>query len=158
MLPVQSVPNTISAATGGQADAAVMPLVPVAPSIDRGDVKLLGYVGDETPWQIQALFTTTKIANEQPDMVQRFLRAYRKGAREMHDAFTGPDGARRDGPEAAAVLALIAKYTGQSVAQAKLAIPYVDAEARLDVKDVLHQIAWYKQQNMVKGDVSGTTR
>jgi NitT/TauT family transport system substrate-binding protein len=153
VLPVQSVPNTISAATGGQADAAVMPLVPVAPSIDRGDVKLMGYVGDETPWQIHALFTTAKIANERRDLVERFLRAYRKGAKEMHDAFTGPDGARQDGPQAEAVLALIAKYTGQSVAQAKLAIPYVDAEARLDVNDVLHQISWYKQQNMLKGTV-----
>jgi NitT/TauT family transport system substrate-binding protein len=153
VLPVQSVPNTISAATGGQADAAVMPLVPVAPSIARGDVKLLGYVGDETPWQIHALFTTAKIANDNPALVERFLRAYRKAAREMHDAFTGPDGARQDGPEAESVLSLIARYTGQTVAQAKLAIPYVDAEARLDVKDVMHQIAWYKEQNMVKGAV-----
>jgi NitT/TauT family transport system substrate-binding protein len=153
VLPVQSVPNTISAATGGQADAAVMPLVPVVPSIERGDVKLLGYVGDETPWQIHALFTTAKIANERSDLVERFLRAYRKGAKEMHDAFTGPDGARQDGPAAEAVLVLIAKNTGQTVAQAKLSIPYVDADARLDVKDVLHQIAWYKKQNMVKGAV-----
>jgi NitT/TauT family transport system substrate-binding protein len=155
VLPVQSVPNCISAATGGQADAAVMPVVPVMPSIERGDVKLMGYVGDETPWQIQAVFTTSKIANDRRDTVERFLRAYRKGAKELHDAFTGPDGKRKDGPEAAAILALIAKNTGQTAEQTKLAIPSVDGEGRLDVKDVLHQIAWYKQQNMLKVPVEG---
>jgi NitT/TauT family transport system substrate-binding protein len=153
VLPVQSVPNTISAATGGQADAAVMPAVPVNPSIRRGDVKLMGFVGDETPWQTQAVFTTTRIANDKRDMVERFLRAYRKGAREMHDAFTGPDGRRLDGPAAAEILAIITKYSGQTAEQAKEGVPYVDAEGRLDMKDVRHQIAWYKSQNMVKGEI-----
>ncbi|HXQ51194.1 MAG TPA: ABC transporter substrate-binding protein [Stellaceae bacterium] len=155
VLPVQSVANAISAATGGQADAAVMPLVPVMPSIARGDVRLMAYVGDETPWQIQAVFATAKTATDRHDMVEAFLRAYRKGAKEFHDAFTGPDGARRDGPEADAILAIMAKYMNQTVEQAKLGVPAVDAEGRLDVKDVLHQIAWYKAQNMLKGDAGG---
>jgi len=155
VLPVQSVPNSISAATGGQADAAIIPIQSVTPALQRGDVKLIGFSGDETPWQVQAVFTTTKITNERRDVVERFLRAYRKGAKDFHDTFTGPDGKRHDGEEAEKMLAVIAKYTGQSVAQAKLAISYVDPEGRLDIKDVLHQIAWYKQQNMLKGAVEG---
>jgi len=155
VLPVQSVPNSISAATGGQADAAIIPIPSVTPSLQRSDVKLMGFVGDETPWQVQAVFTTGKIANERHDLVERFLRAYRKGAQDMHDTFTGPDGKRQDGEAADKMFAIIAKYTGQSAAQAKLAISYVDREGRLDVKDVLHQIAWYKQQNMLKGAVEG---
>lgn len=155
VLPVQSVPNTISAATGGQADAAVMPIVPVMASIRRGDVRLLAYVGDEAPWQTQAIFTTAKIANERHDTVERFLRAYRKGTKEFHDAFAGEDGKRQDGAAAPEILGIIAKYTGQSIEQAKLGIPYLDPEGRLDVADVQHQIAWYRQQNMLKGEVSG---
>ncbi len=153
VLPVQSVPNSISAATGDQADAAIIPISSVTPSLQRRDVKLLGFVGDETPWQVQAVFTTGKIANERHELVERFLRAYRKGVQDLHDTFTGPDGIRRDGEAAEKMLAIIAKYTGQTPAQAKLAISYVDREGRLDVKDVRHQIAWYKQQNMLKGAV-----
>jgi hypothetical protein len=37
----------------------------------------------------------------------------------------------------------------------KLGVPYFDADARLDVKDVLHQIARYKSQRMVKSEVDG---
>jgi NitT/TauT family transport system substrate-binding protein len=155
VLPVQSVPNTISAATGGQADAAVMPLVPVTAAIGRGDVRLMAYVGDVTPWQIQAIFTTTKTADTRRETVERFLRAYRKGAKEFHDAFAGADGRRQDGPDAPAILEIVAKYTKQTVEQAKLAVASVDEQGRLDVKDVLHQIAWYRRQNMLKGDVSG---
>ena len=38
-------------------------------------------------------------------------------------------------------------------AQLEPAIGYNDREARLDVKDVLHQIAWYKAQGLSKRDV-----
>jgi NitT/TauT family transport system substrate-binding protein len=153
VLPLQSVPNVITAATGGQADAGVVPALPLIASIDRGDVKLMGYIGDETPWQIQAIFTSAKIAAGHRDIVERFLRAYRKGSKDLHDAFTAADGTRRDGPTAPAIEAIIAKYAGQTVPQVQASIPYVDAEGRLDVKDVAHQIAWYKSQNMVKGAV-----
>jgi NitT/TauT family transport system substrate-binding protein len=157
ILPVQGVPNALSAVTGGQADAAVTPAAPVTPSINRGEVKLMGYVGDETPWQVQGVFTTTKIANTRQDLVERFLRAYRKGAKELHDAFTGPDGRRHDGEAAPEILAIIAKYAKQTIEQARLGVPYVDPEGRLDIKDVQHQIAWYKAQNMLKGDAGADT-
>src|SRR5579862_449122 len=97
VLPVQSVPNSISAATGGQADAAIIPISSVTSALERGDVKLMGFVGDETPWQVQAVFATAKITNGRPELVQRFLRAYRKGARDLYETFTGPDGKRKDG-------------------------------------------------------------
>ena len=43
------------------------------------------------------------------------------------------------------------KYTGQAPAQLRRAISYVDSDARLDVKDVLHQVAWFHDQGMLKG-------
>jgi hypothetical protein len=88
-------------------------------------------------------------------MVKRFLAAYEAGARDFHNAFTGPDGTRADGTDADAVLAIIAKYSGQAPEQVKLGITYIDASARLDVADVLHQIAWYKSQGMLKPEIDG---
>jgi NitT/TauT family transport system substrate-binding protein len=156
MLPLQSIPNATSAVAGGQADAMVQTTVPaIAALLQSGDMRVLGWVGDETPWQVAAVFTATKSADQRADTVARFLRAYRKGVRDFHDALTGPDEIRQDGPTAPDIVAIIAKYTGLGSEDVKLGITYFDPEARLDVKDVLHQIAWYKAQGMVKPEVDG---
>jgi NitT/TauT family transport system substrate-binding protein len=155
VVPLQANANIASAIVGGQVDAALLNAFYSMPILDRGEVKLLGWVGDETPWQMGAVFTATKSANERHDTIERFLRAFRMGAREYYDAFTGPDKSRKDGPSAPAVAALIAKYLGQSVDQVEASVAYVDPELRLDVKDILHQIAWYRSQGMVKGPVDG---
>lgn len=155
VLPMQAIVNVISAVSGGQADGGVTPASAVLPAIQRGDVKLLGYPGDEVPTQGGATVITTKTADQRGDLVRHYLAALRRGTRAYHDAFVGPDEKPRMGPTAPEVLAIIAKYTGQPVAQIAPALPYIDAEARLDVKDVLRQIAWYKAQGMIKGEVDG---
>jgi len=154
ILPLQAVPNQLSAVAGGQVDETIVNATSGLPSVRRGDAKLIGSVGDETPWQIGVLYTATKIANERSDTVARFLRAYRKGARDYHDAVTGADGKRAVGPAASAIMAIIAKYTGQTVEQIGTAVAYSDPEARLDLVDIAHQVAWFKAQNMVKAAVN----
>ncbi len=155
VMPLQSNPNIASAIVGGQADAALLNAFYEAPIVAKGEAKLLGIVGDETPWQMGGLFTATEIADGRHDMIERFLRAYRRGAQDYNAAFTGPDGRRKDGPTAPAIAQLLAKDIGQSVDQVEASIAYVDPELRLDIKDVLHQIAWYKSQGMIKGPVNG---
>lgn len=154
---VQSPRNALSAVVSGQADATVRSMAPSIPElIQRGDIKLLGWAGDETPSQLAVGFAATKTADQRSDTVARFLRAFRKGARDYHDAFTGAEETRQDGPTASAVWAIIAKYVGLSAADVKLGVPYIDADGQLDVKDILHQIAWYKSQGMVKPEVDGS--
>lgn len=155
ILPLQSLSNQISAVTGGQADSGIILATVATPAINRGDITRLGYVGDETPFQTGILFTSAKAANERHDMVERFLRAFRKGARDYHDAFIGADGKRSDGASAAEILAILAKYVGQSPEQVRAGISYIDADATLDVKDIERQLTWFKSQGMVKSDVSG---
>jgi NitT/TauT family transport system substrate-binding protein len=151
ILPLQSISNQISAVTGGQADAAVIAGTPALPAIDRGDVWLLGWVGDQVPWQIGAIFTSTKTDTTRHDLVERFLRAFRKGAQEYHDAFTGSGETRRDGPNAAEVMAVMAKYTGQPIERLKKAIAYIDPQGRLDLMDMQRQIDWFRSQGLLKG-------
>ncbi len=155
VVALQSMPNMSSAITGGQVDAALLATTPATPLIEHGDAHLLGWVDDETPWQNGAAFVTTKTATERRDLVEKFLRAFRKGTREYHDAFTGPGEKPQAGRNVREVAGFIAKYTGEPVDTAMKGDAYVDAEARLDVKDVLHQIAWYTAQNMLKGSVDG---
>lgn len=152
VLPLQSIPNQISAVTGGQADGAVVTSTPVMPAIERGDVRLMGFIGDVTPWQIGAVFTATKTDNDKHPMIERFLRAFRKATRDYHDAFAGSDEKRRDGPGAPEILTIISKYTGQPVERLKLAIAYIDPEGRLDLTDLQRQIDWFRSQNLLKGN------
>lgn len=153
LLPLQGIPNMLSALIGNQADAAVITGTAVTPALQAGQVKLLGWVGDETPWQAAVTFTTVKMLNERSNTVQAFLRAFRKGTKDYHDAFTGPDEKRQDGPTAPEILAIIAKYMNQTPEQVKLSVAYVDAEARLDVDDIRHQVEWFKAQKMLKDDI-----
>jgi len=152
ILPLQSIPNQLSAVTGGQADAAVVASTQALPAIERGDVRLLAWVGDEVPWQIGAIFASTKTVNERHDLIEGFLRAFRKGAHDYHDAFVGPGETRQDGPSAAEVLAVTAKYTGQPAERLRKAVAYVDPEARVDLRDMQRQIDWFRAQNLLKGN------
>jgi len=153
---LQSVPNIVSALTGGQADAGVTVVtVPMMPAIDRGDLRVLAWVGEELPFQDRAIFVATKTADQRHDMIERFFRAFRQGAQDYHDAFIGPDERPRDGPFAPETIAVIAKYVGQPPEAVKLGIAYIDPSLRVDVDDVMRQIAWYKSQGMVKPEVDG---
>lgn len=152
VLALQSNSNVTSAVTGGKIDAAVAPIFTFTQSMNSGQVKLLSYVGDETPWQSAVLFTSTKTANNRGEIIHRFLSALAKGQKDYHDAFTGPDGTRQDQATAPAVLTILAKYFQLPIAQIDRNISYSDPEGRLDEKDVIRQIAWFKSRGLVKGN------
>jgi NitT/TauT family transport system substrate-binding protein len=155
VVPLQSLPNQVSATAGGQVDAGIILATVATPAINRGALKLIGNVGDVTPIQTGALFTSGKHADQDQDLVKRFLHAFHKGALDYHNAFIGPDEKRRDGPDAAAILEIISKYVGQSPEQLRAGISYIDAGATLDVTDILRQLAWFQAQGMVKPEVQG---
>lgn len=151
---LQSNTNLLAALTGGQLDAAVIPGGVAQPSLERGDIQRLAWVGDEVPGiQNNVVFTGARTANERAPLVERFLRAYRKAARLYHDAVADQDERRRDGPALPELVAIIAKFARLSIADTKAALPWLDGEARLDVEDLRHQIAWYRAQGMIKSEV-----
>ena len=157
IVPLQSNANVASAVSGGQVDAAATLGNFASPAIARGAVKLLAWAGDIAPWQFGALITSAKEADQQPDRVKRFLAAMHKGQHDYHDAFTAPDGTRQDEADAAAIFAILADYLGQTREQMEPALAYVDGQGRLDVKDVLHQIDWYRAHGFLKNAVDGAT-
>lgn len=153
IVPLQSIPNMVSALRGGQIDGLVVPSTAAIPLLRDGQARLLGYIGDETPWQIGAVFTSSKTALEKRDFVTRFITAYRKGTKDFFEAFNGSAGKAVDGEKAEGILAIISKYTGQSPETLKDIIPYVDPDARLDVNDVVKQIRWYQAQGFIGPNV-----
>ena len=155
VLSLQSIPNIFSALIGGQADGGVtIVTVPVMPSIDRGDLRVLAWVGDELDFQDRAIFVLAKTDTERSELLGRFLGAYRKGIDDYRAAFIGPGEVPKDGPTAPEVLGIIGKYVGQPPEAIKLGIAYVDPLMRVNTRDIMHQIAWYKSQGMLKGEVS----
>ena len=153
LVALQSIANQVSAVIGGTSDAGLIQATAVMPAIAQHEAVLLGFVGDETPFQLSAAYTATKTADERRSTVEKFLRAYRKGTAAYHAAFIDAQGQRKDGPTAPEILAILSRHIGQSAEQIGRAVSYIDAEARLDAADVLHQIAWYRAQNLLKQPV-----
>ena len=153
IVPLQSLANVASALTGGNVDASSLLGSGAIPLIDRGDVHLLGWAGDEVPYQLGAIFTGTKTATEHADRLEKFLKVYRRGVREYHDAFTGADGKRADGPGADEIAGIISKYTGLTVPQVKQGVVYFDREARISEPDIMHQVDWFLKQDLIKQPV-----
>ena len=137
VLPLQAIPNLLSAITGNKADFGISSATALVPAIVRGDMKLVGWTSEQVHWQVGVVFTATKTIAENRATVERFLRAYRNGTKAYHDAFSGPDERRQDGLTASKTVAIIAKYVAQTEAQVQLGLPYIDIAARLDARDIL---------------------
>lgn len=154
ILPTQSIGNAISAVAGGRADITLNSATVELPVVESGSARILAYLGDEKSYQFGLAFTATRTADARHDTVERFLTAYRRGARDYHDAFTGPEGQRENGPTAPEILAILGKYIELPPPKLERALSYIDAEARLDVKDVVHQVDWFRAQALLKASIT----
>ena len=153
ILPLQSIANAVTAVAGGRADITLNSATAELAAVQHGSARILGYLGDEKSYQFGVVFTATTTANDRPDIVARFLRAYRKGARDYHDAFAGPNGDAKGRADRRRDLAILRQIRDRAAGRARGGRVLYRCRARLDVPDVLHQVAWYKSQNLLKADV-----
>src|SRR4051794_7901987 len=72
VLPLQSLSNAAAALKGETVDAALLPISTARSLVDSGGAKLLGWVGDETPWQLGAVFASPKTLADKV-LVGKFL-------------------------------------------------------------------------------------
>jgi NitT/TauT family transport system substrate-binding protein len=151
---LQSNGVVASAIAGGQIDAGVQTAAPAYAIIEKGDAKLLGWVSDVLPErQGETVFTSTKVANDRPQAVRGFLAGLREAMVYWDAAFVDAKGERRDGPNAAEAVALVAKDLNQPESQVRRGIPYYDPEARISMADMEVPLNFYKSRNMVKPNV-----
>src|SRR5215208_2812200 len=149
--PLQSLSNVSSALIGGSVEGALLPATVSQPLVDRGDAVRLGFVGDETPWQLGALFAATRFLGSDRDAVARFVRAYQKGCRDYHDVLlkNGPDGKLQHGPDAETLLAMISRHVNQPVEVVAKSLAFVDPDGRLLLDSVADQLEFYQSNGMV---------
>ncbi|MGX1007745.1 NitT/TauT family transport system substrate-binding protein [Bradyrhizobium japonicum] len=84
IVPLQSLSNAAAALKGETVDAALLPISTARKLMDEGGAKFLGWVGDETPWQLGAVFASPKTLTNKV-LVTKFLGVLAKADREYHD-------------------------------------------------------------------------
>jgi NitT/TauT family transport system substrate-binding protein len=150
VVPLQSLSNAAAALKGETVDAALLPVSTARKLMDDGGAKLLGWVGDETPWQLGAVFASAKALADKP-LVTRLLAALARADREYHDVILAAVtmGKAPINDKTRPLLEIIAKYTNLPVEQVVGNCAYIDADGKLDVTNVGNQIAWLQQQGFV---------
>jgi len=154
LVALQTLPNMAAAFKGETVDATLAPVTTARALLADGSGKILGWVGDETPWQLGALFTRPQTIQSKRAIVEKFIRAYQRGARDYHLAFNARDkGQEVRGPGYDEALEIVAKAVNQPPERVKIGLPFVDPEARLDVGDVYNQVAFWQSQSLVDKSV-----
>ena len=150
VIPLQSLSNAAAALKGETVDAALLPASTARTLIDDGGAKLLGWVGDETPWQLGAVFASPKTLSNKA-LVTKLLAVLERADREYHDVILAAmkDGSAPINDRTRPLLDIIAKYTNLPVEQVVGNCAYVDADGKLDVKNVDNQIKWLQEQGFV---------
>ena len=156
--PVQQVSNMIAAVGSGQVDATIAIASQAKTLVAGNQAHILGWAGDVVPYQLTAVFTTTGLIADKPDLLKRFAKAYQRGVADYRAAFLRLDAQGKPVSDAKtdAAIPLITKYvfTGDPAARDKIlaGVGYYDDGAALDVADVIAQVNWFKGQGLVKGD------
>jgi len=150
VVPLQSLSNAAAALKGETVDAALLPVSTARKLMDDGGAKLLGWVGDETPWQLGAVFASPKTLTDKP-LVTKLLAVLDKADREYHDVILASvkDGKADINDKTRPLLEIIAKYTNLPVEQVVGNCAYIDPDGKLDVKNVDNQIKWLREQGFV---------
>ncbi|MCX7629465.1 MAG: ABC transporter substrate-binding protein [Geminicoccaceae bacterium] len=155
MVPLETLQNMQAALKTGQVDAAILP-GHIATELDRaGEAELIGWVHQWTPYALGGLFTSPRNVERRRGVVEAFVRAYQKGARDYHAVMNKRDagGKRIFEADAEPVIAIIAKYTQATPEAIKAGAPYIDPEGRLDVGSVYEQVALLKEEKLVDASV-----
>ena len=150
VLPLQSLSNAAAALKGETVDAALLPASTARKLMDDGGAKLLGWVGDETPWQLGAVFASPKTLANKP-LVTKLLAALVRADREYHDVIlvAVAHGKAPINDKTRPLLEIIAKYTNLPVEQVVGNCAYIDPAGKLDVRNVGNQISWLQEQGFV---------
>ncbi len=159
--PLQSLPNMMAALKTSQVDAIIIAPHMAKALVDANEGKVIGRVSDIAEYQYGGLFTATATIEKKPDMVQKFFRAYRKGAQDYARAFLNRDEAGKivfnEATDKAATEIARYVYPGEApetaIVKVKASAFYVDDKALLDPADIAAQVAWMKENKLVDANV-----
>jgi NitT/TauT family transport system substrate-binding protein len=156
---IYSYDDMARAVASGDVDAAIMPAQYARELLVTSQAKLVGWCSQIGEPQLGALFTSSKTIGSDRALVEKFVRAYARGAADYAAALLRHDRYSKrvsDEVSAAAARAIAAYVYPGSTAGIGLveANAYdMDAHARIDAADIARQVEWYKAQGLIDKDV-----
>jgi NitT/TauT family transport system substrate-binding protein len=150
IVPLQAMGAALEALKGKQVDAIVLPQPFPGRAESEGFGRILGWGGDQFPWQIATIFYSNKFAGDRTRAVN-FMKGYVKASRYYHDAvLVQKDGRVVPGANYDEVVTITAKHVGAPPAIIKVGFPYQDRTGRLWAADIEKQIAWWHKHGFMK--------
>lgn len=146
----QTLPNLVAALKSGAVSWAILAPPMATDLIATGAAVSLGPFSDHGSFQFGAVFVSAEVAAQNPDLVRRFLRAYRKGLADYQPIVTDPAS-----DEAQAAARTVARFVYPDMDPEKAArlvlgsAFYVDPTGAVDAADLARQIRWYHANGMV---------
>lgn len=158
LVPLNSVPAVIASLRSGQIDAwSIVPNIAIGLS-KSGDVHVIGEVADYVDgYQVTTVFTSTDIAENQPEVAQSFIDAFSKGIADYNAALVDKTMSEEDTAE---IVAMIHEYvyTDRPIEDADPAIRAgamrMSPNASLNLASIADQLEWFKSEDLVPDEAS----
>lgn len=157
LVPLQKVGSMVAALKSGQVDMMIM--VPhIAKALaGAGAAQQIGKLNDYVEYQISTMITSVDNIENNPDMVNRFIRAYSKGIADMNAGLLDPNA---DPAEKEALTKILHKYvyTDRPYEAAAPSIQngamFLNEGAALNKTDVEKQMKWFVDSGLVDSDLT----
>ena len=146
---LESPRDELTALSRADIDAALLPFATAVQSAGKGDTLLR--LSDLTSSQQGVLFAATQSIAIRRSVVERFIRAYQRGAADYQLNFLNYDDAGDfiPGPNYGADLDLIARQSRVPARTLAMAKTYCDRRANLDVADIRRQVKFWQEQGQL---------
>ena len=151
--PLQKVGAIIGALKSGQIDSwVIVPHIAKA-LVKGGSVKAIAPIADYIPdYQVTTVFTSAKNAEQQQDLVKRFLAAFSQGAADFNAALVDETAGEQAAED---MVKLIHKYVYTERPYEKAAPSIrngamrINQNARLNLSSVKDQLAWFQSEGLI---------
>jgi len=158
--PLQTIDDMARAVGTDKVDAAILPSAYARELLLSDHAKLVGWYSEIGEQQLGALFANAKAIAGKRAMVEKFVRAYRRGAADYAQMVRYERGGKRVSNLRTRELAtVIARYVypGRPLGEAATSVEgggfSMDPQARLDLADIARQVEWYKAQGLIDKNV-----
>jgi NitT/TauT family transport system substrate-binding protein len=154
LVPAQGLGNLAAMLMGNQIDVASGASTSFMGLIADGKAHLIGWAGDEVPFQTTGLASSPQVIAAKRPALQAVIDAYERGAAEYSAVLLdkNADGSFKDPAEAEKLLALVSRYTSVPPRIIAQSLAYIDS--RLDVGSIYEMVEWYRDQRMIERDTN----
>jgi NitT/TauT family transport system substrate-binding protein len=156
-ISLKSNARELDALSRGEVDAALLPFQ-IALESTKGGRSLLR-LSDFSQWQEGVVFSSADTILAHRGLIERFIRAYRRGASEYRLNFLSYDdgGDFIPGPRYSRYLAAIARGVQASPDLVAKTKTYCDPNANLDVADIEKQVEFWQQRGNLDSGVAAAS-